>query len=255
MSNGENILGYSVTTLGVEDCVRSILSHISIGDSVGWLACLNPHSYATSLKDREFSAALQDADWLVPDGIGVVLASAWLGGQIRTRITGSDIFVELQRQLPSVARTRVFLLGSTEAILESVALRIERDFPGVEVVGTFSPPFKSCFSNEENQAMISAVNSARVDVLWVAMTAPKQEKWLYQHRSQLNVRFAAAIGAVFDFYSGRVRRSHPAFQRLGLEWLPRLLQEPRRLWRRMFLSAPIFIWHVLWRKGDDRNGC
>ncbi len=77
------------------------------------------------------------------------------------------------------------------------------------------------------------------------MTAPKQEKWLHQHQAELNVKFAAAVGAVFDFYSGRVKRSHPVFQRLGLEWLPRLLQQPRRLWRRMGVSAPIFLWHVL----------
>lgn len=77
------------------------------------------------------------------------------------------------------------------------------------------------------------------------MTAPKQEKWIFENHARLNVKFAAAIGAVFDFYAGQVKRSDPVFQRLGMEWLPRLIQQPRRLWRRMFVSAPVFIWYVL----------
>jgi len=93
--------------------------------------------------------------------------------------------------------------------------------------------------------MIDAINATQADVLWVGMTAPKQEKWIYVNRERLEVRFAAAIGAVFDFYTGRVKRSHPVFQWLGLEWLPRLVQQPRRLWRRMFISAPIFLWDAV----------
>jgi N-acetylglucosaminyldiphosphoundecaprenol N-acetyl-beta-D-mannosaminyltransferase len=92
--------------------------------------------------------------------------------------------------------------------------------------------------------MIEAVNSAKPDVLWVGMTAPKQEKWIANNISRLNVRFIGAIGAVFDFYAGKVKRSKPVFQRLGLEWLPRLINEPKRLWRRTFVSAPIFILHT-----------
>jgi len=96
--------------------------------------------------------------------------------------------------------------------------------------------------------MISAINAARPDVLWVGMTAPKQEKWIHQNRHRLQVKFIGAIGAVIDFYTGRVKRSHPVFRKLGLEWLPRLLQEPRRLWRRMGVSAPIFVMEVVRRK-------
>jgi N-acetylglucosaminyldiphosphoundecaprenol N-acetyl-beta-D-mannosaminyltransferase len=119
------------------------------------------------------------------------------------------------------------------------------DYPNVRVAGTYSPPFKKTYSKEEVDAMAAAINEAAPDVLWVGMTAPKQEKWIHDQRDRLNVKFAAAIGAVFDFYTGRVKRSHPAFQRLGLEWLPRLVQEPRRLWRRMFVSAPVFLFAVL----------
>ncbi len=92
--------------------------------------------------------------------------------------------------------------------------------------------------------MIEPITEAAADVVWVGMTAPKQEKWIAEMRPQLPVKFAGAIGAVFDFYTGEVKRAHPVFQKMGLEWLPRLLQQPRRLWRRMAVSAPIFLWDV-----------
>ena len=96
--------------------------------------------------------------------------------------------------------------------------------------------------------MIGAVNRAGPDVLWVGMTAPKQEKWIYENRDKLHVKLIAAVGAVFDFYTGNVKRSHPWFLEHGLEWLPRLLQEPRRLWRRTFISAPVFFWLVFMQR-------
>jgi N-acetylglucosaminyldiphosphoundecaprenol N-acetyl-beta-D-mannosaminyltransferase len=94
--------------------------------------------------------------------------------------------------------------------------------------------------------MINAINAAGADVLWVGMTAPKQENFIFENRARLNVKFAAAVGAVFDFYSGNIRRDKDSwFVNHGLEWLPRLIQEPRRLWQRMFVSAPMFVWHVV----------
>ena len=108
---------------------------------------------------------------------------------------------------------------------------MNHDFPNIKVT-THSPPFKPEFSEEDNRQMIEAINQASPDVLWVGMTAPKQEKWIYQNKDKLNVKFIGAIGAVFDFYAGTVKRSSPWFQKHGLEWLPRLLQEPRLLWYR-----------------------
>lgn len=247
----ENVLGYAVDALSIEVCVDSVFDRIcNDGQYSGcaWLACLNPHSYAVALQDESFNRALQDTQWLVPDGAGVVLASSLLGGCIRERVTGSDIFFGLHRRMNAVGRMSVFFLGAAEETLYEIRVRMARDYPGIRVAGTFSPPFKPVYSAEENDAMIAAINTANTDVLWVGMTAPKQEKWIFENRARLNVKFAGAIGAVFDFYTGRVKRSHPVYQRLGLEWLPRLVQQPRRLWRRMFVSAPIFVWHVLKQK-------
>jgi N-acetylglucosaminyldiphosphoundecaprenol N-acetyl-beta-D-mannosaminyltransferase len=246
----EAVLGYGVDTLSVEACADRLFSTVQ-GEDVQrcvWLACLNPHSYAVALDDPTFFRALHAADWLIPDGAGVVLASRLLRGRITERVTGSDVFFGLHRHMNAAGGMSVFFLGATEETLAAIRARMAVDHPEIRVAGTYSPPFKPEYSAEDNNAMIAAINASKADVLWVGMTAPKQEKWIFENRARLNVKFAGAIGAVFDFYTGRVKRSHPVFQRLGLEWLPRLVQQPRRLWRRMFVSAPIFVWHVLKQK-------
>lgn len=244
----EDIMGYGVFAAPTAACADEIASWIDGGGEPRWLACLNPHSYVASLGRSRFADALKDADWLVPDGVGVVQASWLLGGRVRERITGSDIYRAVHERMQARGRGTVFFLGSTDETLVRIRERMAVDWPRLEVVGTYSPPFRAEFSDAEIDAMVAAINSARPDVLWVGMTAPKQEEWIHRVLDRLDVRFVAAVGAVFDFYVGRVKRSHPIFQRLGLEWLPRLVQEPRRLWRRMFISAPIFAWHVLREK-------
>lgn len=247
----EDITGYAVNSQGILACVTEIVAWVKNEEKTGkdercrWLACMNPHSYAVALHDGAFSRALHLADWLIPDGVGVILASKVLGGRIRERVTGSDIFQGVLEELNRASGYSVFFLGSTDETLDAIRTRMAVDYPNIRLVGTYSPPFKSVYSQDELDVMIAAVNAVAPDVLWVGMTAPKQEKWIFENRTRLNVKFAGAIGAVFDFYTGQVKRSHPLFQRLGLEWLPRLIQQPRRLWRRMFVSAPIFVWHVL----------
>jgi N-acetylglucosaminyldiphosphoundecaprenol N-acetyl-beta-D-mannosaminyltransferase len=241
----DNLLGYKVNNENATDCINDIISWIRKGTSCRHLACLNPHSYVVSLDDENYHLALKDADWLIPDGVGVVFASRVLYGRISERVTGWDIFLGLHERLDEIGGFSVFFLGSTEDTLALISERMAKEFPKIRVAGTYSPPFKSDYTQTDLDVMISAINKVKPDVLWIGMTAPKQEKWIFNNKHQIKVKFAGAIGAVFDFYTGRIKRSHPLFQKLGLEWLPRLMQEPRRLWRRMFISAPIFVFHVL----------
>lgn len=243
-SDCQYMLGFGIFAGDARRCVATIAAWIAAGDRPRWLACLNPHSYVEALRRPDFARALESADWLVADGSGVTLASRILGAGIDQRVTGSDVFEGLSRRLDEQGGGRVFFLGSTPETLAAVAERYRRDYPRLQVVGTYAPPFRSAFAEADYDAMAAAVNAARPDVLWVGLGAPKQELSIMHLRHRLRVPFAAAIGAVFDFYSGRVERASPLVRRLGLEWLPRLLQEPRRLWRRMFVSAPIFLWHV-----------
>lgn len=241
----QSILGFEVNANSAE-VINGHISKVLDGDArkCVWLACLNPHSYAISKKDFAFEAALRSADWLIADGVGVVIAGRILTRPIPERVTGTDVFNGVMTELEK-RHGSVFFLGSTEKTLEMICAKLAVDYPNVKLAGTYSPSFRPTYNIRELDHMVNAINEAHADVLWVGMTAPKQEKWINDLRGRLDVKFAGAIGAVFDFYVGQIQRSHPVFQRLGLEWLPRLLKQPGRLWRRMFVSAPVFLIDVL----------
>jgi len=242
--NIEYIFDYPVTTLDISQCVQKILHWIDHAKTCHTFYCANPHSLMVAENDFLFKQELHEADLLTPDGIGIVIGSRLLGGQIKTRITGSDIFLEVTRQINALQK-KVFFLGSTEATLQKIKNRLEMEFPDIQAIGTFSPPFKAEFNESETNAMIEAINNFQPHVLWIGMTAPKQEKWLYLNKHRLDVPFAGAIGAVFDFYAGNIKRSSPFFQSIGLEWLPRLIQEPKRLWKRNFISNPKYLLKII----------
>ena len=265
----ESLINYPLFSDSLEVCIDSIVQQINTARQMTteyedqypnkkarslvcqYAACLNPHSYSEAQKDPNFRTALLGARWLLPDGVGIILASRILRGSIRKRITGTDLFTGICQKINNLGGYRVFFLGSDEETLSSISRRMAIDYPKITVAGTYSPPFKTRFSDREIEDMILAVNNAAPDVLWVAMTAPKQEKWLLEVQHRLNIPFAGAIGAVFDFYSGGIVRPKLLFQNLGLEWLPRLIQEPRRLYKRMVVSAPIFLVAVAkewWKK-------
>jgi N-acetylglucosaminyldiphosphoundecaprenol N-acetyl-beta-D-mannosaminyltransferase len=215
-----------------------------------YFVCANPHSLEVARRDPAFDEAIRAADLVTPDGAGVVLASRILGGAIGERVCGPDLFVVLCERLNrSHPGTRMFFLGSDPDNLAALTGRFGRDFPALVVAGTLAPPYRAEFSPQENRAIIDAVNSARADILWIGLGAPKQEKWAHVHRDQLAVRVIGPIGGAFDWYTGRIKLPPRWMRRAGLQWLHRLCQEPRRLWRRN-LDSPIFLARVLkqrWR--------
>jgi N-acetylglucosaminyldiphosphoundecaprenol N-acetyl-beta-D-mannosaminyltransferase len=249
----EVILGYPVTRQSRETCISRIVEWLR-GEKKGkYFVCANPHSIEVARTDPIFDAAIKSASMIIPDGMGIVLASRILGGRIFNRITGSDIFLDLSETLEREGGYSYFFLGSTAKNLAKIRERMNTDFPNITVVGSFSPPFKPKFSDEDNLLMIEEINKVKPDVLWVGMTAPKQEKWIYNNKDRLDVKFIGPIGAVFDFYSGTITRSHPWFQKRGLEWLPRLFKKPRHLWPRVFVSGPKFFLRILRQRfaGED----
>ena len=249
MIQQEEILGYKVCVQGCNLLLDEIMAKISEAtpNNCYYFSCLNPHSYYLASKDQVFADALKRSDWLIPDGAGIVMASKMGGGKIQGRITGYDMFVGLNSRINALGGS-VFLLGSEQSTLEAIEKKITTEFPGIRVLGKYSPPFTKEFSDIETNEMLQRINEKSPDILWVGLSAPKQEKWLYDNLYKINARIAGPIGAVFDFYSGNIKRSSNIFRNNGLEWLPRLMQEPRRLWRRMFISAPMFCWHLLKNK-------
>lgn len=210
---------------------------------------INAFSYDNARKDVLFSEALQKGDVLIPDGISIVKACRFLNAksQPKERIAGWDLFVYEMEKLNRVGG-KVMFLGSSDAVLNLIRQRVAEKYPKIEV-DTYSPPYKPVFSDEENEAMISAINHSNPDLLWIGMTAPKQEKWAYTHIDRLDVHcHIGTIGAVFDFFAGTVKRAPERWQRAGLEWLYRLLSEPRRMWRRYFIGNAKFIYYIMVEK-------
>ncbi len=240
----ESIWNVRVQTAQLSDILNAIDDEISHGMKGKTLFCANPHSLVAAKGDSQFLAALCAADYLIPDGAGIVLASKILGGRITQRITGYDFFIGIVERWNRERGKSFFFLGSSDEVLGKIEARMSREYPHVSVCGTCAPPFKEKFSDDENSRMIEQINLAAPTALWVGMTAPKQEKWIQENRGRLNVPIIAAIGAAFDFFAGTKRRASPFLQKAGLEWLPRLVREPRRVWKRSFVSTPVFLYYI-----------
>jgi len=204
---------------------------------------LNAHSFNTSLDDKDFEKALQYSLVLLPDGISVVWAKRMLTGEKLQKIAGADLFFYEMKRLNLIGG-KCFFLGSTDEILSMIRKRAETEYPNVQIY-SFSPPYKKEFSAEENKIMINLINEVEPDVLFVGMTAPKQEKWAYQHFIELQVGHVCCIGAVFDFYAGTISRAPEWLIKIGFEWSYRLVKEPRRMWRRYLIGNAKFIGYLL----------
>jgi N-acetylglucosaminyldiphosphoundecaprenol N-acetyl-beta-D-mannosaminyltransferase len=207
---------------------------------------INPHSFCVALKDNEFKNSLIHSTYLLPDGIGIVLASRFIYKKKIKKIAGYDIFENLMSKLNEF-NGKAFFLGASEETLMQIKNRSKIDFPNVQV-NTLSPPYKDKFTNEDSSFLISEVNLIKPHVLFIGMTAPKQEKWAYQFNDKLNTNVICSIGAVFDFYAGTIKRPKKIWINLGLEWFIRFIKEPKRLFKRNFVSTPIFLWFVLKEK-------
>lgn len=206
---------------------------------------VNAHSYNTARRDPLFAEALQKGDVLIPDGVSIVKACRWIKAksQPAERIAGWDLF-EFEMQRLNQRGGKCMFMGSSEKVLTLVREKATKVYPNIEIA-TYSPPFKPEFSDDDNRAIVEAINQANPDLLWIGMTAPKQEKWTYAHWDELNVHcHVGTIGAVFDFFAGTVERAPLWWQRHGLEWFYRLLKEPRRMWRRYIIGNALFLWNI-----------
>ena len=184
----------------------------------------SPNSYGLALSDKKFETALKNTDVLVLDGIGIALGSIILHGKNIKKISGQDCF-DHYMAVANKKNWKVYFLGSSEQTLKKITDRVKKEYPNV-ITGTYSPPFKPEFSDEDNNHMVNAINAFNPDVLFVGLTAPKQEKWAYQHRNKVNARIISTIGNVFDWYAGNSKRPAKIWIDLRLEWLVRIFLRP-----------------------------
>ncbi len=238
MKNKTSIFKYSIF-FGELNQILSLSSKVIINT-------INQYSFCIAEKDAEFKKALQDSDILLPDGIAIVAAVKLLTGKKIKKIAGADLHQYFLTELNKKSG-KCFYLGSSENTLLKIKERVSVDFPNI-VLETYSPLFKAQFSDDDNKQMIEAVNTFAPDVLFVGMTAPKQEKWATENRDLLEARYICSIGAVFDFYAGTVARPSQFWINIGLEWFIRLLKEPKRMGKRYIYYGPVFLKLILKEK-------
>ncbi len=252
MNGDHHVLGIAIGRATLPVLIERAIAAIADDGEPQTVVCANPHSLVIAQQDAQMKQALLQGDPVIADGSGVKLAARLLDIDVGPRITGHDYFLALMAALNQRGNGRVYFFGSTDTVLAAIEKQVARQFPGVTVCGAFSPPFGD-WSEADNERFIAAINRQQPDVLWVGMTAPKQEKWVNRHRLSLSVPVVASIGAVFDFVAGTHPRAPAWLCRMGMEWLYRLVREPARMWRRNFISTPLFIVSVIRQKWSARH--
>ncbi|TDX01769.1 WecB/TagA/CpsF family glycosyltransferase [Dinghuibacter silviterrae] len=233
MYKSVDVLGYNVFSGTLADLDGS-RKHL--------INTFSPNSYGLAVKDEGFKKALKGTDVLVLDGMGVAIGSMLIHGKNIKKIAGQDCFDYLMARAEE-GRWKVFFLGSSPKTLDKISARAAQEFPHI-TLGSYSPPFKSEFSEADNQAMVDAINAFEPHVLFIGMTAPKQEKWGYEQRDAVNARVICAIGNVFDWYAGNSKRPAKIWVTLRLEWLVRIFIRPE-IFKRNTGNQMVFFKDVL----------
>ena len=221
--------------------IKDSLDCVPMNDKVV-INTISPNSYGISVKDQDMNDALKGADYLVLDGVYFGWLPWFRYGKKAKRITGWDCFIYYAKEL-NERSGKMFLLGSTEKTLSQMRANMAKNFPNVKVE-TYSPPYKSTFSDEDNKQIHKAINAFFPDVLVIGMTAPKQEKWAYQNKAFCGFHVSIAVGNVFDWYAGNTKRPNVFWQKIGMEWLVRIFYRPE-IFRRNIGNQMRFFRHLM----------
>ncbi|MBR4173562.1 MAG: WecB/TagA/CpsF family glycosyltransferase [Clostridia bacterium] len=232
-----NVLGVQIDSVTIESATDRICEMLK-GREKNAVFTPNSEIIYMAYKDTDFCDMLNSAQMLTADGIGVVYASKILGCPVPERAGGYDIACRVIERI-SESGERLYLFGGRKGIAETAAENLTKKYPFLNIVGTRD----GYFSPEENDAIVADINNSGADLLFVCLGAPTQEKWIYNNREKLNCKVMMGIGGSLDVFAGAAERAPEKWQKLGLEWLYRLIKEPKRFWR--MLALPKFAFTVL----------
>lgn len=239
MSERVDILGTKVSRMDLSETLAAMQHAVEHREKLR-IAVTPVNCILWARQDAKLRLIYNTADIVTADGVPVVWGSKWLGTPIRGRVTGLDLLPEFSK-IAARNGYSFFFLGAAEGVGEKLAGALTELSPGLKVAGVWSPPFRETFSDEENREMIDRINRSGADVLWVSLTAPRQDFWIAEHFDKLDVSVAIGVGAAFDVVSGNITRAPAWMQTCGLEWFYRLIKEPKRLFSRYLIEAPKFI--------------
>jgi N-acetylglucosaminyldiphosphoundecaprenol N-acetyl-beta-D-mannosaminyltransferase len=234
----KNVIGFSVNALSFDSQIALMLKWAKA--RLSRTVCIaNVHMLVEANHNSAFASVLQSADLVTPDGMPLVWMLKSLGVPRQDRVAGMDVFLELCKLAPQ-SGVSIFLLGSQSSILQSMRTRLEKEFPHLEIAGMAPLPFRP-LTQIEDEEIIQQVNDSGAGLVLVSLGCPKQEVWMSEHRNRIQA-VMIGLGGVFPIYAGIHKRAPEIIRNAGFEWLYRLLQEPRRLWRRYGSTIPVFIW-------------
>lgn len=236
-----NILGVGVSAINMEMALNTIDRWIA-ERRPNYVCVTSVHGVIASQSDNELRRIQNRAGLVTPDGMPLVWVSRLRKHRNVGRVYGPDLMTAVCTE--SVAKGyRHFLYGGASAVPERLADRLRQAYPGIQIVGTYSPPFRP-LTPEEDETVVRQINQSKADIVWVGLSTPKQEYWMAGHLGRLDVPVMIGVGAAFDFLAGLKRQAPRWIQRSGLEWLYRLSTEPRRLWRRYLTIVPLFLFYM-----------
>ena len=242
-----DVLGVNVSAVTM-DRTLEILDHWITTGQQRYVCVTGVHGVMESRRDETLRQIHNNAGLVTPDGMPLVWWSQLTGQRQTERVYGPDLLLSCcQRSLTTGYRH--FFYGGGDGVAERLVQRLTRRFPGLEVAGTYTPPFRP-LTHAEDEEVVRVINDAAPDIVWVGLSTPKQEYWMAQHVGRLDAPALIGIGAAFDFHAGLKRQAPRWMQRSGLEWFFRLSTEPRRLWKRYLTNNPAFVWLALqeaWR--------
>lgn len=237
-----NILGVGISRISIKEAIEQIGKYMA-GGGYHYVLASNVHTVIMSQCDNAYRRLTNEADIALPDGKPLVWAAGLLEKARLQRICGRDLMSSVCKESLKSGYSHYFL-GGRETVLSTLIKKLETKYPGLNIAGYYSPPFRP-LTKEEDRRIIQMINDSKADIVWVGLGAPKQEQWIAEHLGKIKSPVMVAVGAVFDFFSGNVKQAPQWMQKVGLEWFFRFCVEPHRLWRRYIYNNPKFMYLLL----------
>lgn len=245
-----DVLGVRVSAVDMLEAVGLADRWVTSGNH-GYACLTGVHGVMEAQSNPTFRRILNNAFLNAPDGMPMSWVGRFQGHRAMDRVFGPDFMANLCRL--SVKRGyRNFLYGGKPGVAEHLRTALQEKYPGLQIVGTYTPPFRDLQPAEEEDLLVR-IRETRPHILWVGLSTPRQEQFMARYRDLLQVPLLAGVGAAFDYHTGAIRDCSPWIKRAGLQWLHRLLQDPRRLWRRYLRNNPAFLWHMAWQLSGLRS--
>jgi N-acetylglucosaminyldiphosphoundecaprenol N-acetyl-beta-D-mannosaminyltransferase len=236
-----NVLGVQVEPLAMESAITRVAEALCRLRK-GYVCMIGVHGIMEAQRNRRLAAAYAECLIAVPDGMPTVWVGRFQGYPDMQRVAGPDLMLEIFRRKEFADYTH-FLYGGKEGVAEELSASFRQRFPWARIVGTYTPPYRK-LSPEEEAEMIATIGKLKPDIIWVGIGAPKQEQFMNRYLPELETRLMFGVGAAFDYHTGRIQDCADWIKRAGLQWLHRLMQDPRHLWWRYLRNNPAFVWRI-----------